>query len=129
MTYRRVENTRVHFWTFSPVSVKSQKMFIFSVPEPYQVQLWPQFVYCIFQRYYIHHLFALHSTRRFSESLSKGYVKNFKKSFLKITFERSSQSQTMAVSSLFFLNIRFKTVFGFYIRAVGDNQLPFESPI
>ena len=22
MTQRRVENTRVHFWTFSPVSVK-----------------------------------------------------------------------------------------------------------
>ena len=26
MTQRRVENTRVHFWTFSPVSVKSKKM-------------------------------------------------------------------------------------------------------
>ena len=26
MTQRRVENTRVHFWTFSPVSVKDQKI-------------------------------------------------------------------------------------------------------
>ena len=27
MTQRRVENTRVHFWTFSPVSVKNQNKF------------------------------------------------------------------------------------------------------
>ena len=26
MTQRRVENTRVHFWTFSPVSVNSRQM-------------------------------------------------------------------------------------------------------
>ena len=25
MTQRRVENTRVHFWTFSPVSVKTDR--------------------------------------------------------------------------------------------------------
>ena len=28
MTQRRVENTRVHFWTFSPVSVKTIKQLL-----------------------------------------------------------------------------------------------------
>ena len=59
-------------------------MFMFSVPEPYKVQLCPQFVYYIFQRYYIHHRFALHSTRRFSEPLSNCYMKNLKESYLGI---------------------------------------------
>ena len=34
MTQRRVENTRVHFWTFSPVSVKSRK-----TAQPLEVKL------------------------------------------------------------------------------------------
>ena len=35
MSQRRVENTRVHFWTFSPVTVKNFFLDVYSLPESF----------------------------------------------------------------------------------------------